>query len=224
MTAAAKSAAVKERPQGDTDQAVELDEIDAGDVLTGADAEASPADPALANEAARDDVGSKGPGSAQRWVRLLAFGVLPALVLLLAVGTAYLKWFDGSTHAAQLAAVDARQAAIDSTIAMLSYRPDTVDRDLGAAADRLTGAFKDSYATLVHDVVIPGSKQQQISALATVPAAATVSVSGNRAVVLVFADQTITISHDTPSNTASRVRVTLDNVGGRWLIAGFDPI
>ena len=137
---------------------------------------------------------------------------------------AYLKWLDGSTHAAQLAAVDARQAAIDSTIAMLSYRPDTVDRDLGAAADRLTGAFKDSYTNLVHDVVIPGSKQQQISALATVPAAATVSVSGNRAVVLVFADQTITIGHDTPSNTASRVRVTLDNVGGRWLIAGFDPI
>jgi Mce-associated membrane protein len=51
-----------------------------------------------------------------------------------------------------------------------------------------------------------------------------VSASHNHAVVLVFADQTITIGHDTPSNTASRVRVTLDNVGGRWLIAGFDPI
>jgi Mce-associated membrane protein len=220
MTTAGKSAAVKERSHSDTDPAVELDEIYAEDASAGADAEASPADPDLADEQAPPE----DKGGVRRRVRLLAYGVLPALVLLLTVGTGYLKWFDGSTHAAQLAAVDARQAAIDGTIAMLSYRPDTVDRDLGAAGDRLTSGFKDSYAKLVHDVVIPGSKQQQITALATVPAAATVSASANHAVVLVFVDQTITIGHDTPSNTASRVRVTLDNVGGRWLIAGFDPI
>ncbi len=219
MTAAAKSAAVKERSHSDPDPAVELDE-NAGDASAGADSDASPADPDLADEQAPP----VDKGGVRRWVRLLAYGVLPALVLLLVVGTGYLKWFDGSTHAAQLGAVDARQAAIDSTIAMLSYRPDTVDRDLGAAAGRLTGGFKDSYTKLVHDVVIPGSKQQQITAQATVPAAATVSASGHHAVVLVFADQTITIGHDTPSNTASRVRVTLDNVGGQWLIAGFDPI
>ena len=221
MTAAGKSAALKERSHCDADPAVELDEIDA---------ETSPPDTDLAAEQVPpvdegvDEAAQRDGDSKRSWVRLLAYGLLPALVLLLTVGAAYLKWLDGSNHAAQLAAVDARQAAIDSTIAMLSYRPDTVDRDLGAAGGRLTGAFKDSYAKLVHDVVIPGSKQQQITALATVPAAATVSTSGNHAVVLVFADQTITIGHDTPSNTASRVRVTLDNVGGRWLIAGFDPI
>jgi len=220
MMTAGKSAAVKERSRSDTEPAVELDEIDAADGSTRVDTEESPAGPHLADEPAPPV--AKGGG--RRRVRLLAYALLPALVLLLAMGTGYLKWLDGSTHAAQLAAVDARQAAIDSTIAMLSYRPDTVDRDLGAAEGRLTGAFKDSYTKLVHDVVIPGSKQQQIAAVATVPAAATVSASHNHAVVLVFADQTITIGHDTPSNTASRVRVALDNVGGRWLIAGFDPI
>jgi Mce-associated membrane protein len=211
MTTPGKGAAVKERSGSETDAIVELDAVEA---------EESPADPHLAGEQATP----LEKGGERRRFRLLAYALLPALVLLLAMGTGYLKWLDGSTHAAQLAAVDARQAAIDSTIAMLSYRPDTVDRDLGAAEGRLTGAFKDSYTKLVHDVVIPGSKQQQIAAVATVPAAATVSASHNHAVVLVFADQTITIGHDTPSNTASRVRVTLDNVGGRWLIAGFDPI
>jgi Mce-associated membrane protein len=211
MTTAGKGAAVRERTRNDTDAAVELDEVDT---------EESPADPHLADEQAPP----VEKGGERRRIRLLAYALLPALVLLLAMGTGYLKWLDGSTHTAQLAAVDARQAAIDSTIAMLSYRPDTVDRDLGAAEGRLTGAFKDSYTKLVHDVVIPGSKQQQIAALATVPAAATVSASHNHAVVLVFADQTITIGHDTPSKMSSRVRVTLDNVGGRWLIAGFDPI
>ena len=138
MTTAGKSAAVKERSHSDTDPAVELDEIDAEDASAGADAEAAPADPDLADEQAPPE----DKGGVRRRVRLLVYGVLPALVLLLTVGTGYLKWFDGSTHAAQLAAVDARQAAIDGTIAMLSYRPDTVDRDLGAAGDRLTSGVQ----------------------------------------------------------------------------------
>jgi Mce-associated membrane protein len=52
-----------------------------------------------------------------------------------------------------------------------------VDTDLGAARDRLTGEFKDSYTSLTHDVVIPGSKQKHISAVANVPTAASMSAS-----------------------------------------------
>ncbi|EUA27841.1 conserved Mce associated membrane domain protein [Mycobacterium intracellulare] len=37
-------------------------------------------------------------------------------------------------------------------------------------------------------------------------------------------NQTIIIGQDAPTNTASTVRVTLDRVHGRWLIAGFDPV
>ena len=69
------------------------------------------------------------------------------------------------------------QAAKDSTIAMLSYKPDTVEQQLGAARDLLTGDFRDSYTSLTHDVVIPGAKEKQISAVATVPAAASVSAT-----------------------------------------------
>jgi Mce-associated membrane protein len=35
--------------------------------------------------------------------------------------------------------------ATDGTAALLSCKPDTVDKDLGAARDRLTGEFKDSH-------------------------------------------------------------------------------
>jgi len=45
--------------------------------------------------------------------------------------------------------------AEDRGIAGVIYKPDTVDTDLGAARDRLTGEFKDSYTSLTHDVVIP---------------------------------------------------------------------
>jgi Mce-associated membrane protein len=59
---------------------------------------------------------------------------------------------------------------------------------------------------------------------ATVPAAASLSASENRAVVLVFVDQTLTIGNQAPSNTASSAWVTLDRIDGRWLISQFDPI
>ena len=37
------------------------------------------------------------------------------------------------------------QAAKDSTIALLSYKPDTVEQQLTEARDRLTGEFRDQY-------------------------------------------------------------------------------
>jgi Mce-associated membrane protein len=155
---------------------------------------------------------------------VVAFGLLPTIALLLGAGAGYLKWRDATARAAQVAQNEAVQAASASTAAMLSYKPDSVDKDLGAASDRLTGSFKDSYASLIREVVIPGAKQKQISAIATVPAAAPVSASANHAVVLVFVNQMITMGNDAPTNTASSVRVTLDKVGGRWLISKFDPI
>jgi Mce-associated membrane protein len=158
------------------------------------------------------------------WTRFVAVGVLPAVALLLALGDAYLRWLDGSAHASRVAAEESVKAATDSTIAILSYRPDTVDRDLTGAVGRLTGGFRQQYTQLVTDVVAPGAKQQHISAVATVPAAASVSATENHAVVLVFIDQTTTIGNDAPTQTTSSVRITLDKVHDRWLISQFDPV
>ena len=119
--------------------------------------------------------------------------------------------------------IESVRVATDGTVALLSYKPETVEKDLGAARDRLAGNFKDSYTSLTRDVVIPGSKQKQISAVATVPAAASVSVTENHAVVLVFDNQTVVIGNDAPTDTAT-VRVTLDRIHGRWLISQFDPV
>jgi Mce-associated membrane protein len=120
--------------------------------------------------------------------------------------------------------VESVQAATDSTVALLSYRPDTVETDLDAAKSRLTGTFLDAYTKLTHDLVIPGAKQKQISAVATVPAAASTSATATHAVVLLFVNQSVIVGQDAPTNTASSVRVTLDKVDGRWLISQFDPV
>jgi Mce-associated membrane protein len=171
-----------------------------------------------------DDVTVASAKRRIKWGRTFAYGVLPALALLLAVAAGYLKWMDGSSHNVQVARVDSVHAAIESTAAMLSYKADTVEKDLSAARDRLTGNFKDSYTALIHDVVVPGAKQKRISATANVPAAASVSASQSHAVVLVFVNQTTTVGDDAPTNTASSVRVTLDKADDRWLISGFGPV
>ena len=77
-------------------------------------------------------------GSRFSWTRLLV-AVLPVLALILALGVGYLKWLDGTARESRAAAEQSIRAASDSTIAILSYKPETVDRDLKAAADRLAG-------------------------------------------------------------------------------------
>jgi Mce-associated membrane protein len=159
-----------------------------------------------------------------KWSRVFAFGVLPALVLVIAMAAGFLKWQDAWVRGSRVAGIESVAAAKDSTIALLSYQPDTVDKELKAARDRLTGSFKDSYTQLIQDVVIPGAKKQHISAVATVPAAASVSATPKHAVALLYVDQTVVVGNDAPTDTSSIVRVTMDKTGGRWLISAFDPI
>jgi len=135
-----------------------------------------------------------------------------------------LKWQDAWVRGSRVASIESVAAAKDSTVALLSYQPDTVDKDLRAARGRLTGGFKDSYTQLIQDVVIPGATKQHISAVATVPAAASVSATPRHAVALLFVDQTVVVGNDAPTETASTVRVTLDKSGDHWLISAFDPV
>ncbi|MGZ4527479.1 MAG: hypothetical protein ACXVX7_13750 [Mycobacterium sp.] len=158
------------------------------------------------------------------WSQVLAYGVLPGLALLLASVAGFLKWQGSSVADADRGRIEATQAARDATVALLTYRPDTVERDLGAAREHLAGQFKDAYTSLTRDVVIPGAKQKHISAVATVQSAASVSAGPSHGVVLLFVNQTTIVGTDAPAYTTSSVRVTLDKVGGRWLISGFDPV
>lgn len=184
------------------------------------DAEAAEADA----DADAEDTAPSAPESGGRGGRVLAFAVLPAVALLLGGAAGYLRYEDSSRRDADRAGTESVAAARDATVALLSYKPESVDKDLGAARERLTGSFLDAYTQLVNTVVIPGAKEKKISAVATVPAAASVSAKPDHAVVLAFVDQTVVVGNDAPTRTASSVRITLEKVGGRWLISGFEPV
>jgi Mce-associated membrane protein len=158
------------------------------------------------------------------WSRIVAFAVLPALAFLLAIGAGTLKFLDSGVRDSNAARDQSMQVAKDSTVALLSYKPDTVEQQLSAARDRLTGEFRDQYTDLTNNVVIPGAKEKQISAVASVPAAASVSANPGRAVVLLFVNQTVTVGNGVPTDTASSVRITLEKNGDRWLISEFEPV
>src|ERR1700682_6268250 len=98
-------------------------------------ARSSAADDLPTDEGRRVDAGEGG--RVRRWVRVIAYGLLPAVAFALAGGAGYLKWQYDSARGAAAAQSQSVAAATESTIALLSYQPDTVDKQLTAAADRL---------------------------------------------------------------------------------------
>jgi Mce-associated membrane protein len=153
---------------------------------------------------------------------VLVYGLLPGLALLLAMSAGLLKWKDSSIRGLDLARSQSVSAAKDSTVAVLTFRSDTVDRDVAAARERLTGGFLDTYKQRTQQELIPNAKQRRVIATASVPAAASESVTANHAVVLLFVTQTVRIGDAPRADTGSSVRVTLDKIGERWLISDFD--
>jgi Mce-associated membrane protein len=213
-----KSTAIEETELAEASTATDVETTEPDTEATESDetAEAADADqPTTATQPERKGV---------EWAKIAAYGVIPALALILALAAGWLKFVDNSASDDVNARIETIQVAKDSTVTLLSYQPDKVQQQLTDAQALLTGSFKDDYTKLINDVVIPGAQQKQISAVATVPRAASVSADQKKAVVLVFVNQTVIVGADAPSATASSVRVELDRVDGKWLISKFEPV
>lgn len=154
----------------------------------------------------------------------LAYGVLPGLVMLLALTAGVLRWCDSWSRYVDQARAESVRAATDSTTALLSYSSDTVERDMAAALQLLTDGFRDKFVETIRDQIVSDAKARRVSAATDVLAAASVSATPSRAVVLVFADRTLTFGSAEPTDVASSYRVTLDKVDRRWLVAKFEPV
>lgn len=171
-------------------------------------------------EAQSDGMSSRSTPSA----RVLASCVLSTGVLALTLGLGYLTWQTVSSGQNDSAAAESVAVATETTIAILGYRADSVEQDLRAATDRLTGSFRTEYTDLIDNVVIPGAKARQVSATVTVPAAASISADRNRAEVIVFVNQETTFGNDAPESSVSSVKVTLQKDDDRWLVSQFEPV
>lgn len=116
-------------------------------------------------------------------------------------------------------------AAAEGSVALLSYKPETLSDDLVNAKAHLTGDFLTYYSEFTDKVVAPAAKDRAVTTKAWVARAALAELHPAEAKVLVFIDQTTT-SRDRPepTQTASSVMVGMAKVGESWLIRSFDPI
>lgn len=151
--------------------------------------------------------------------------VAAVAVVALAVGVGFLWQDKHQDDLAERARTEAVDAASKQAVAMLAYDFADVDNQLSAAADGLTGSFRDEYAKLVQDTIAPGAKEKQLTVQVSVQAAAPVSTTPDEAVVLLYLNQ-ITTSSDVPDarTSGSRVRMQLQKVDGRWLVDQLTPV
>lgn len=116
-------------------------------------------------------------------------------------------------------------AAKDGTVALLSYAPDSLDRDFAAAKSHLTGDFLNYYNQFTEQIVAPAARDKAVQTTAAVVRAAVEGLDSGTATVLVFINQTTTSADQPePSIVASSVRVTLNETDGNWRISSFDPV
>ncbi|MHA3020393.1 hypothetical protein ACXPWS_08965 [Mycobacterium sp. BMJ-28] len=157
----------------------------------------------------------------------LAAAVLAVLLVASAGATTWLYFYQYRPD--QLVDNDAQQAVLkaanDGTVALLSYSPDTLDKDFTTAKGHLTGDFLSYYTNFTQQIVTPAAKQKAVKTSAAVIRKGIAEIQSDRAVVLVFLNQ-VTTSKENPdgSYTTSAVKVGLERHDGAWLISAFDPV
>jgi Mce-associated membrane protein len=154
--------------------------------------------------------------------------VLLVLLLLISGGVTAWLYFEQYRPKQQTNPSVARavvNAASDGTVALLSYSPESLDKDFANAKSHLSGDFLSYYNQFTEQIVAPAAKQKSLKTTAHVIGAAVSELHPNSAVVVVFVDQSTT-SKDKPdpSMAASSVLVSMMWVNGKWLITKFDPV
>lgn len=163
--------------------------------------------------------------------RVAAIPVVPLALLLALLASAGLAgWLyftlyrpDQQTDDAVAQAVV--NAARDGTVALLSYKPDTLDQDFAAAKSHLSGDFLNYYSDFTKQVVTPAAKTNGVTTTAQVVGAAASELHPDSATVLIFVNQvTSSKERPDPAMASSTIKVSLTKVNGRWLITKFDPV
>jgi Mce-associated membrane protein len=153
--------------------------------------------------------------------------ILISLLLISGGGAAwlYFKQYrpDKQTDASVASAVI--NAASEGTVALLSYSPDSLDKDFAAAKSHLSGDFLSYYNQFTEQIVAPAAKQKSLKTKARVLGAGVSELRPGSAVVLVLVDQSTTSKDNPdPAMASSSVLVSLARVNGTWLITKFDPV
>ncbi|GAB3008737.1 hypothetical protein [Mycobacterium bourgelatii] len=173
---------------------------------------------------------TNGLATVKRWARgCLARwrSILATIFVVSAVSVAaglYFVLYRPDQQVGDAAAQRAIQVASDGAVAVLTYSPDNLDRDIARAKSYLTGDFL-AYYTKFSEQIAALALQNQVTQTAKVLRAAVSEMHADSAVVLVFLNQTATSKEKPePQTTANIAQVTVVKVNGSWLISKMDPL
>jgi Mce-associated membrane protein len=205
------------------DDEVVTDDVDSDEV------DSTEVEPEPRPEAEIEEEPQSAPVTPQR--RRIGRLLVPVALAILLLGSAglaswiYTSQFRPDRETSAAAAGDTIKAASDGAVALLSYAPESMDKDFANAKSHLTGGFLDYYSQFTHDIVTPAVQQKAVKTSATIVQSAVSDLQPDSAVVLVFLNQSTT-SKENPNGsfTASSVKVGLTKVNGTWLISAFDPV
>ena len=110
-------------------------------------------------------------GARKQWAAIAL-----AIALVAAAGTGIvdvlLRVSAGSGDRRRRAPQSAVKAASDGTVALLSYSPESLDKDFATAKSKLTGSFLSYYTQFTEQIVAPAAKQKSVKTKASVVRAA----------------------------------------------------
>jgi Mce-associated membrane protein len=174
------------------------------------------------------DSADSSPAARRRLAAIPLIPVALVLGLLAAGGLAgwlYFTQYRPDKQTDDAVAQSVVNAARDGTVALLSYKPDSLNQDFAAAKSHLTGDFLNYYDQFTKEVVTPAAQTKGVTTTAQVAGAAVSELNPDKAVVLVFINQATTSKErPDPAMASSSAKVSLAKVHGEWLINKFDPL
>lgn len=192
--------------------------------------ETTPSDEIGSPPASPGSARTDGPATTKHWIRRCLArwrSIVATVFVATTVGVAVSLFFilyRPDQQVGDAAAHQAIQAASEGSAAVLSYAPDSLNRDFGKAQSYLTGDFL-AYYTKFTEQIAAMAQQKRVTETAKVVRAAVSELHPDSAVVLVFINQTATSKEKPePQTTANSARVTLTKVKGSWLISKLDPL
>lgn len=196
----------------------------AGDEEPASQKRAKPAKPPKAERPAKAPKVALTGATPPNWVLAVLAGLLVAALAL----DGFVVWREmsrrnaeeASARALHSALIQAPSVAEQAAGPLLSYRYDTLDRDLAEAQRYLTDGFRPGYTASIDQLVRREATRARATVQAEVLSSGVVEASGERADVLLFIDQTTTSpTRSEPTTALNRVVFSMVRRDGTWKVA-----
>ncbi|MBB2989535.1 Mce-associated membrane protein [Mycolicibacterium iranicum] len=180
----------------------------------GADSDDVLAKPGAGENDIHTDTDTVAPG--RSWRRRVAVGALAVLFVGALAASGFLGWQLWQERQVARAGEEAQAAAVAYAQILTSIDSAKVDENFNQVLDGATGEFKDMYSQSsmqLRQLLV----DNKASARGVVVDSAVQSASKDKVVVLLFVDQSVTnTAVPDPRIDRSRVKMTMEDIDGRW--------